>query len=604
MAFDQPVGTRLRLLVATVVAGCAPEPSLTAIVPGLPDDIVYYGALIEDDNHVVLSSTGLARRKPKEAVDLDLSATSDGRRFVRFIGFTEAQLASAQPPSDAELLAAPLIVASPTQGILPIPSLTALGVLNGGDATLSPTDEFVELTTSWLPSCPQLATRPNEVLVGIGCVTDFCLTSFEQFGCQLVIDADSCNNGATNGIVDGRGNVAFQDTETLTGCTLREPVEGALVSIECADGVNGACTLDAFEPPFVPRFTVDTMAVVDEPTKIRDQGVARPPIGYLGGVVALGDQIGVVSFSGSFRHIGCKADTPNSAMVFIDAERMVVTSSVPLPYCLNDIIADPQSDGFLATWGDEAPTLGRFDRAGRLITEVPIIDPLLGDAYYARGLAATNNGLRLGVALTRTASRTADSPAYVFLFDARSLQRTARTDGAVLRNAIGVTPGVGDELVVIDDEDSQIVVLDARSGILVELIAYRGLRAGERTKAGRILADGERIITTATGIGGAVHVLQRARTQLRSASAYEVHAEPYALDLWPPDARFRLVGFTTQQGARTAYLGLVDVTHGHLVPPMVEIGVGATGASTVDRAGRVWVTLPWSGRIARATSVP
>jgi hypothetical protein len=82
---------------------------------------------------------------------------------------------------------------------------------------------------------------------------------------------------------------------------------------------------------------------------------------------------------------------------------------------------------------------------------------------------------------------------------------------------------------------------------------------------------------------------------------------PFAFTRWPRSPGYFLASYTGYISAAgrgempVAEIGLVDVSRPALLPATATVGVGIVSGMQSDAAGRVWLSLPWSGTIVRVT---
>ena len=586
---------------AAIAAACSSSDSLVVVSPEA--DVEWQAVLVEDEDGILLASTGISPVDPGSAVRLDLSAPAPDAHTVRLVGFTDAQLASVVMPQAPVLASSLLRHAGPQDALLPTPAFAAEGTIDGDVVVLKSATTSPSLTVGWLSPCPQ-PVDPNEgAIVDISCGLLYCDASFVQRGCQFGVDIGHCGRGELTGSLDGRGVATYEPFDLGGQCEHRARPGDQTLAAECAGGMAGSCRVDVYARPLPQRFEVESLAIFD--VRSKDGGHGGLPLpGYLGDVVVLPEYVVVTTFAGSWlgrREPGAPhtpAPRPGT-VVFIHPDELRIVGTATVPPLLRYIVRDPAGDGFLGLFGEE-PTLGRFDAQGQLRRAVPLDPSLVDWTSRPTGIEVVGTPPRLVVGIRADTATTSRTVSRVLTFDATTLDPRVATPELVSVDAIGAAPR--DRFFVMDDLQHLFLFYDVHSGVELDTVYVPSIRGNIEFGRG-IVRDDQLLVSAWYRDGGIFGLRLPAGSSSVHTVFFEFAGDPLAMTPWPADPRLLLVSVSRRGvSPRRAAIGLFDPEVPRFVAGTTLLGEGVVGDTAHDALGRVWVTLPWSATIARVSA--
>ena len=564
--------------------------------------VQWHAVLVEDEDGKLLSSTGLARMTDEGALRLRLSDPAPGAHRVRFVGFTDAQLAAAAAPEASVLGTTPLRHATATDALLPSPAFTAVGTVDGDLAVLEATTASIALTARWLPPCPQLIDRDDEGVVDIGCGPIFCDAIFTQRGCRVAINMGNCGLGELVASLDGRGAATYEPLDLLGRCEHRTVPGVQKLRAECNGGLAGACRIDAYARPLPERFDVDALELFDVPS--RDGGNYDLPLhGYIGDVVVLPDHVAVATFAGKWRDRRKRGQPHRPApapgtVVFVHPEELRIVGTATSPPLMRHIVRDPAGDGFLGLYGDE-PALGRFDAAGKLL-EAVAIDPALDVSLaWPVGMLIAGTPPRLVVGFRGDTSTATPSASQVLTFDVETLAQRTSTGPLEEVTAIGV--GAPDWFAALNDTKDLFLIYDVHTGAHRDSIHFLA-QPGNVDFGRSLIAGDEMIVSAVDNDNGMFRFLLPGGSRFEHTVFFEWDGDPFTFLRWPADPRLLLVSVAGHdERPRPLVITLFDPDVPRFVAGATSIGTGVVGSMASDAQGRVWLSKPWAATIVRVS---
>jgi hypothetical protein len=525
---------------------------------------------------------------------------------VWLLGLTDARLAELGAPRDEVILRSrPVALAKTGEPLLTRLSWIGRGTLRGDEIlTSTSASEPPPLTVEWLEPCPRILTS-SQAYVDFPCLNIPCSGRARQSGCDLFVELGDCAE-TLHATIDAGGRTTFDVSGTLGACAPIDPGEGAIAAFSCVRESHTECSAEVYEPvDQSPRIRVEPLSLSPNAYPSRDLlvGFSLDDVGYLVGPAVLSNRIAVVVYD-NFLHRG---DCGAGRFVFIDPDTLDVTTTASMSECLVQLRADPSRDGYMGIQWRSAEVV-RYDRDGRVFDFAP-----LEPAYGAQTLVAS--GARAAAVYGAESSRRPPDSSLVWTYDLGAFQSV---------HPVMLGPGARAAGFL---QDGTLVAVDrpgSAQSPAVELIdpsgATRMAPGAECPSTGisnvSMSPDGTIVIMASRG-GGTPIGRHRSAILWRSGPVasctdvvfFEAPAVPWASHVWPRDPNLFLVGVDTV-GMQAPGLGdvgpsrlaFLDLHRSAYRVGSVEVGRGPIREIESDDQGRLWVTLPWEGKVLRVSA--
>lgn len=573
--------------VACALAGCALEPSRSAAIDALPDDVAWVAAVIEAEGEVV-SATGL---HPPSALAGGTLLRPEGDGRLVLVGFTASQLAPWGPPDAETLLRTALRPPAVDESALPRPSFEAVG--EGAQSDLRSRPPTLTLTADWVEGCPTLLPTPTS-LVDLSCALRFCEGEARQVGCNLEVEAIACGGGLLEATVGAQGDLRFAASDELGICTpLDDP--DAVVAAACT-GLDTPCEVRVrAEAPEVV-WDVDLVPIVGaEPDVFRDRETPLVADGWIGAFAVLSDRALVFDFDGAFSPDCLDA---GGRVHVVDLDSLEVTRTATAPACVQVAEVEAGGQSALVLYGRVDPLLGRIDANGRVVRSVPLDLPHEGAPVMLSDIDIVDGRVTV---LAGVFGR--DLPEYLSVYDAETLAPLARTPPLEERTSM-IQPLVTGGVVVVNRGSSEMIEIDLETGALGTQIALRQLCGGRGHHDMTGFPGADAYALTSLQDRAELRIVSSRLDECRAHRFLEARVDQTVLRPAPGNPRQLVVGMVEAAPPRAARLAVFDADAGRFLVGTAELGPGIMDQLQADSAGRLWVSLPWTGRVARVGRRP
>ncbi|MCK6547130.1 hypothetical protein L6R52_14870 [Myxococcota bacterium] len=578
-------------LVGLVATACA-EPSLT-IVAAPADGVEWLATVWLDATGAGLGSTGLVRWSPDAPLRGDFDTTSADIARVVLVGYSsDALRAAGVAPTDA-LTDARILVAPPTDPLIPTPTWSAAGAVHDGLVEAAATSMIPELTAAWLPRCPTLIPPGVEARVDVGWADLFCATTLEQKGCSLEGDEGlaGCGLPFTRATIDGRGR------GTSDRCALVAPREGSVAAISCDDGTRG----DVYLPDQPDPFVFEEVSILDVPFTPTNSIVRAPIAGFVTGAAITGDEVAIVSHDGRVVGLPCVSPEPTS-IHFFDLEFLLPAGRVPAPACLTSIVETPDRSGFFGLFGTSTFHVGRFDASGALVATATVAGPTTA-THYAVDLVVTEDGRRVVAAFAQSSAMISGRLA---VFDAATLAPERVVE--LGENVFALHATEGSEVVVGANPDETLHWVDAATGGTTVTFSVASNRPVPNTPQFLTHLPGDPRVFVACpsqnetrSTAGAVHLASADAGWIAAVVPWDRETAPSAMAPWPLDDAHILATLVSRDGTWDTTIAVVDPVDLRVLPGQTKIGRGPVSVIRTDARDRLYLVLPWSAKLVRVT---
>lgn len=579
------MGLRGLLLLVAALAGCGGGRT-TLLVPTLPSEIVWAGAIFLDLGREV-GATGLVRSSAGGRFDLDLPAEPLGWDEVWVVGYSEADLASVELPSEAVLRERPLSL-SPIALPLPTPSLAANASGGLEPRRLSPAPLPGPVTAAWRPPCPLLLPPGQRGSIYASCNAAPCQPTAEQHDCQLSADLQSCFLGDLSGTIDALGQLSAPLDGPLGRCAPLEPSLGGVLKLRCQRPGEVDCDVEIFAPKPPPEAVVERRLIAPDPQPSLPPGQGRPPQGTLGQLLIEPDRAVLLGTARWTDSGYCRHEQP-SLLWFIDLETLAPTRTSTLPPCVRQLAPLPGGGYVAMTPGPPARVL-ELDHQGHIVRELPA--PLSTTRWASKILIPS--GSRRGVMALMREGGSGEEHSALLWFDTEPLTvlSVRQVDKSELLDAAELSPTV---VRILDDGEDRMLDFDVERGVVTATVSLRPNPLSLQRHVGRILvlAPGTRTLVSNGSPDSGVLVINAPMVRLNPT--FERPMEPFAL-VRTATPGLVLLGVRDRTSRRAGLLRLEDEI---AQLGVLDLGQGAVGELLFDARGRLWATLPEAGEILR-----
>ncbi len=575
-------------IAAGLLAACTNPARLTLEQAALPPDVVLAAALGVDEGGGLVGATGLA---PIE--DGRVIAFGDVPGAVRYeaIGFTRADLAPLGPlPGETVLRASQLFAADPRGAQLPPASWRVAFDGEGRATTDGPAARL--LAAAWLPDCPRLVGPGQGVTVS--CAPERCTPTASQTGCALRVDTTTCGFGLLDAQVGARGEVIAERTALGGLCEAIAPDPGVGLALSCSGGQLDPCTVEVHTSTAPPPVEIDTVPLAPGAPPFADPYSIRPFIGYLTGLVIVGDVVMVTrNLDRVYRWDECPP-ARRGVVDLIDARTLAVRTATA-PACIVRAVHDPIEDALLYVTGGEQPRIGRIRPDGRVEGDRPLVVDRAPGHLPVQLLATPQPRPRLFVALTVGFTITGTGATLAEL-DPRTFAQQTSTylDQRVELMGLGLDGGVQ----VVGDFVDQLYTVTPTGQLAAPLGLWDVCSGGFRLKPAALLAhptSRRMIIPTLDDDSPAAYVLEESE-RCRRVPLPGSPGSGTGAALWAARPEVVLVG--VMRGIRGG-VALLDPVGGRFVGGVREAGHGPLDLMQGDARGFVWALQPWTSAVVR-----
>ncbi len=571
----------------TLVA-CA-EPPLLIAPDDIPEHIDLLALLPASDDGVGAGSGLISARgravSPVEAIGRADSFLLLGYRAAQFPGFSDEVLQSTavRPAGSAD-------------PVMPAPDWARRVLVRGDETELVIATNVPSLTADWL----RCDFDPERHYVHVRCGACSPQVELRRDGCSVKVNTQACVLGiAEISIPLSGGGRLGQPTVPGQSCALIPDAGESLVAFECTlPQTPHQCRLDIVErrSPSASGFTVTTRELVSAPLA-ESQFEARLEVygrGYVSDLALLDDRVIAAVHGPEADSWFCEHPSP-TRLAILDADTLETVSTATAPPCLFSIAHAAGAQSFFATFGENPPSIGRFDARGALLEARSLNSVVAFSRPRIVDLELRPDG-RLVLIVNETAAGLGDAsaPAAWLLIDASSLEvlesQVLRGSHALLR----VTPSGESYAVQLDSES--VVRVDERGAETVGSVRFvcstAALRIGDFQPLSRLrhLIVGRLLYPLFFGVDFAAQSCAR-------DSLAEVEADPASVLPWRGDEF--LVTARGRDPERRATLLRFDTTRTLLQPGPTQIGRGLTRLRRVDARGRAFGVATESGSVFR-----
>ncbi|MBI2373560.1 MAG: hypothetical protein HYV07_06130 [Deltaproteobacteria bacterium] len=590
-------------LAAAFVGACGPAVPEMGLDPSFPDEIAHAALLLLDSNGGLVGSSGLMRVQAGHmTVPVRVEADPD-RMEVH--GYSSHQVAAFGDFLADDLAGSAVSLARSGEPSFGVPEYSVGGAAGGEAVTLLPTEPRL-LTAAWVPPCPPILARYQELRPSTNCSPRCQMELRATSACEFDLQASSCRIGDVRGVIDASGRAVRMTSSGSLQCQGAPPAVGAALSFECTQGGGARCWVDLHAEPFHVPVTADILQVAQVEPRIGNH-IDPPILGWLGGFAQTRDLIAVAGFTNFVAGPRCDpSEAGPSRIWFVDPGSLEVTRTATAPPCLTQLAPDPIGDGFVAIFRPSSTThaVGRFDESGRLVeaTEAPGGGPDV--------TTMDPNDLVAG----------GDPPYAAVIFASSEVNRALLVDlgGAAPRwlpdlcptgcESIGDHPSgisiLGDgRLAIVDRKEDRIHLIDPESG-LASLPVDLSFECGAVHTLSVDVAEDPRtgaLVIGADDEGSEIYVVrgEQAGESCRSSALFSANAEVKSIVAWPAAGEGAwLAGLLDADGV--GRVGIVDSLRPAFFPGTLELGDGSGPVSRLfTRGDEVFGLLPYSGKLVR-----
>lgn len=581
------------LLIGVAVAACS-GPSLSFELPAEARSRHAFAAAIAlDPSGAAQALSGVAEVEAR--LDLELPADTE-LGALDVVLWDAEQLPGLVGVDRAVAQRTPLRVAEACEATLAAPA-EVVRVFGAGEHTAG----RLPLVSPVVPGRACLPGWTRALAVEARCLFQDCAGAIAERGCQAELDLSDCGLGRFLVRAHDGAPCAERLGEV---CTSARSLASGGVELSCPGRPDCELRLHAERPTTWAR--VARAAVIERPARtpgdlsaVRLRSYHRYT-GYLGPVVALGDEVGVVSRRGAFvDRPECDLDTAADLVWYSPQLARVRTTTVP--GCTSALQALSDGRTALISWTETSSVyVGLLDPVRGVIRRqrVPIPD-LRAAAVSAVTLAP--DGRRVVLAVTSVDLPSAGPRGHLLVVEPATLAvaRFVLPDNAVFGLAIedDVVAFVGDteDLVGWIDPDtgrvSSTEPVPSTASVTLGDLAYD--------------AETERLFLALPSEDTVLYTFRRRRLSAR-LRVPDGPWRPTTLMRLGPDTGALMVGSTlgARDGTYTAGLSRIAAADDGVLPGVVPLGWGVVGQHTRTADGALWATLPWSGELLRIESTP
>jgi len=557
-----------------------------------------------------------ARHDFAAAIALD---DSGAPRALSGVAEVEARL-ELELPADAELGALDVVLwdAAQLPGLVDadrsLAQRTPLRVAETCEATLAAPAEVLRLSGTGAPIADRLplvsamvrgdACLPGwtrNLAVEARCLRQDCAGALSERGCEAELDLSDCGLGRFRLRAQDGAPCAERLGEV---CTSARPLASGGVELSCPGRPDCELRFHAQRPTTWAR--VARVAVSEQPARtasdlsaVRLRSYHRYT-GYLGPVVALGDEVGVVSRRGAFLdRPECDLDAAADLVWYSPELARVRTTTVP--GCTSALQALPDGRAALIAWTETSSVyVGLLDPARGVVRRqrVPIPD-LRAAAVSAVTLAP--DGRRVVLAVTSVDLPSAGPRGHLLVVEPATLAvtRFVLPDNAVFGLAIE-----DDEVAFVGDTEDLVGWIDPDTG---RVSSTEPVPSTASVTLGDLAYDAatERLFLALPSEDTVLYTFRRRKLAAR-LRVPDGPWRPTTLLRLGPGAGALLVGSTlgARDGTYTAGLSRIAAADDGVLPGVIPLGWGVVGQHTRTPDGALWATLPWSGELLRIEATP
>lgn len=581
-----------------IALACSSEQVIVA--PSLPEDASFYALLYRSEVGPGWEATSLL---PVEGPQLRVRVVEpDIAEFGRLtvLAFTDSDLEQIALPDDPASLARPLEPPSMAQVL--IPSYSASGPRGASPIHLTLDDTPTPVGIPWI-DCPSVEMTERSTHADVHCFGSPCEASFQQSGCGVEIQSQTCNFHLRATVNKG-GSLSFSPTAEES-CSGR--IENGSLTATCDGGpfVNsgGPCEIrveSAPEPP-TPAIQVDSVDLAFETTWVRM--VERD--GFLRGLFPLPE--GLLSLRAVGGLLFDRCTSASSELILVDRERLEVLRSWPAPDCTSSY----------APIDDEGRVVAVYGR-GRGQKRIGIIEP---DGQISRSEALPpelfapewpDDNLWSSPIMVDAVSRSVAFTTFEGSVDDERRFIVVDLDTLTPRGTITAMSGevLGPWLVAPSQarvlEDSKVFWnFDLQTGQRLEQSQIRGV-CGDIQAVDLVADDPERrwLLTSRGGRLRGLAILDYDRSACGQWVRLTDFRAPAAAARWPQDSSLLLTSIDLIRDSfaalsQDAALSFFDLESKQWRPGAVELGVGRVDEFVVESEGQVFAIMAGVGRILR-----
>ncbi|MFO0724040.1 MAG: hypothetical protein U1E65_09675 [Myxococcota bacterium] len=458
-----------------------------------------------------------------------------------------------------------------------------------------PAEPAPKVTADWVGSvCPEGAAA---ALAWDARCSSFCPPAARPGAtpCRVIAEDALCG-GTFEAVIAPDGSVCV---EAPAGCAATDPRAPAKESLSCS---AGGCQLDVYLPPRQAPFEQSDRELFPGATPFVPTTLSRYPVpedeqlidGYSTDLALVAGRPRVIATAGEpiLPHLGCPMQDL-TRLITLDPDTVEISATSTLPSCAARIQGDAEGY-FLSFTEGGRHRIGRFDPSGRRLAEADVRSATITPTYVPI-LERVGSKLIASTAHLDDPSESSD----LWVYDASSLARLTHYPAGAGIQILYAAPIDEDRVALNRMRVANFSVFSLRTGVAEREISAITDRGRETFQPIVVPASGQ-IVLPERGEVYLVDPMSNDPLHVRGGAPLEQYVTGV---VWPKDPRLVLLGGMRPTDSREfeAIVAFFDTRQGRLLPPAYVVGPGLVGKMLVDEGGRIWLHLPWTGRVTRLT---